>query len=104
MDYRYTSTEERVYVDRALVVSPGDVVDWPDGPPADGHWQPTDETRVELDRLAAEQANADEAERKRAEQQQAPPENTPPSTAETPPVDTVPASSPAKSAAKTAKE
>lgn len=40
MDYRYTSTEERVYADRALVVGPGDVVDWPSGPPADGHWVP----------------------------------------------------------------
>lgn len=39
MDYRYTSTEERVYADRALVVSPGDVVDWAI-PPADGHWAP----------------------------------------------------------------
>ncbi|GAA1030798.1 MULTISPECIES: hypothetical protein [Amycolatopsis] len=60
MDYRYTSTEERVYADRALVVSPGDVVDW-DTPPADGHWvpahgepaPPTAEERAELDAIAA---------------------------------------------------
>lgn len=38
MEYRY-SGEERVYVDRALVVSDGDVVDWAE-PPADGHWTP----------------------------------------------------------------
>ncbi len=38
MEYRY-SGEERVYVDRALVVSDGDVVDWPE-PPDDGHWTP----------------------------------------------------------------
>lgn len=51
-EFRYTSTETRTYVDRALVVSRGDVVDWPDGPPADGHWAPVD----------AEHAAADEAE------------------------------------------
>jgi len=70
VEYQYTSTEERVYVDRALVVSPGDVVDWPDGPPADGHWQPTEETQAELDRLAAEQAAQDAAEQKQGEQKQ----------------------------------
>lgn len=54
-EYRYTSTEERVYPDRALVVGPGDIVDWPAGPPTDGHWEPTEETAAELARLAAEE-------------------------------------------------
>lgn len=58
MDYVYTSTETRVYADRSLQVEPGDTVDWPDGPPADGHWSPTEETQVELDRLEAERAAA----------------------------------------------
>ncbi len=40
--YRFTDTQARVYVDRALVVEPGDVVDWPDNAPADGQWQPAD--------------------------------------------------------------
>ncbi len=41
-DYRFTNTQACVYADRALVVEPGDVVDWPDGPPADGHWEPVE--------------------------------------------------------------
>lgn len=61
MEYRYTSTEERVYPDRGLLVNFDDVVDWPDGPPADGHWVPTDETQAELDRRAAERAAAEQA-------------------------------------------
>lgn len=59
MEYVYKSTEERVYAERGLVANFGDVVDWPDGPPADGHWVPTDETQAELDRLAAERAAAE---------------------------------------------
>ena len=39
-DYRYLNTQAQVYVDRALVVEPGDVVDWPDGAPNDGQWEP----------------------------------------------------------------
>lgn len=39
-EFRFTDTQARVYVDRALVVEPGDVVDWPDGAPDDGQWQP----------------------------------------------------------------
>lgn len=38
MEYRYRG-EERVYVDRAIVVNDGDLVDW-ETPPADGHWEP----------------------------------------------------------------
>ena len=102
--YQYISTEERVYVDRALVVSPGDVVDWTGGAPDDGHWQPTDETRAELDRLAAEQAKVDEAEQKQAGQEQPPGSATPPDTGALP-ADTAPEPSPAKTAArKTSKE
>lgn len=41
-NYRFTNTQARVYVDRALVVEPNDVVDWPDGPPDDGQWEPVD--------------------------------------------------------------
>lgn len=39
--FRFTNSQELVYVDRALVVRPGDVVEW-DQPPADGNWQPAD--------------------------------------------------------------
>jgi hypothetical protein len=37
--YRFTDTQARVYVERALLVEPGDVVDWPDGAPDDGQWE-----------------------------------------------------------------
>lgn len=40
--YRFTDTQPRIYVDRALEVQPGDEVDWPDGPPEDGQWEPVD--------------------------------------------------------------
>lgn len=69
MEYVYKSTEERVYVDRGLTVAPGDAIDWPDGPPADGHWVPTDATQDELDRLAAERAQAEDEPPKTGEQQ-----------------------------------
>lgn len=81
MEYRYKSTEERVYADRGLVANFGDVADWPDGPPADGHWVPTDETQVELDRLAAERAAA-EAEQAKTED---PPQTGEQQSTETPP-------------------
>lgn len=40
--YRFTGTQELIYVDRALVVAPGDEVDWPESAPADGQWEPVD--------------------------------------------------------------
>lgn len=55
MEYRYTSTEERVYADRALVVGPGDVVDWPTVAPADGHWVPVDPGEAHDDADTGEQ-------------------------------------------------
>lgn len=42
--FRFTGTQEVVYVDRALVVSPGEVVDWGE-PPADGHWEPVEPSK-----------------------------------------------------------
>lgn len=36
--FTFIDTQARVYVDRALVVQPGDEVDWPDGAPDDGQW------------------------------------------------------------------
>lgn len=39
--FRFTNTQECIYVDRALVVAPGDIVEW-DQPPADGHWEPAE--------------------------------------------------------------
>jgi hypothetical protein len=42
--YRFTNTQALVYVDRSLVVEPGDLVDWPDGAPEDGHWEPAPAT------------------------------------------------------------
>jgi hypothetical protein len=87
VEYRYTSTEERVYADRALVVSPGDVVDW-DTPPADGHWIPaTDEAAPPT---ADELADTDPW--------------TPAPAPASPPVPPVSAPSPAPAAANTAKE
>lgn len=40
--YRFTDTQVRIYVDRALEVAPGDELEWPDGAPDDGQWQPVD--------------------------------------------------------------
>ena len=45
--YRFTDSQPRVYVDRALLVEPGAVVDWPDGAPDDGQWEPVDDTPAE---------------------------------------------------------
>lgn len=102
MEYVYKSTEERVYADRGLTVVQGDVVDWPEGPPADGHWVPTEETQAELDRRAAERDEAEGAQQKTEE---------PPSggeqTAETPgdgeqaPTDTPTTPAPARGRGKT---
>lgn len=89
MEYRYTSTEERVYADRGLVVTFGETADWPDGPPTDGHWVPTDETQAELDRLAAERAAVEAAQAKTAD----PPQTGEQST-ETPPGETGPTDTP----------
>jgi hypothetical protein len=47
--YRYIGSVERIYVDRSLVVSPGELVDWPAGAPEDGQWQPVDEDQVDDD-------------------------------------------------------
>ncbi|MFD2421672.1 hypothetical protein [Amycolatopsis pigmentata] len=72
--YRFTDTQPRIYVDRALEVQPGDVVDWPDGAPDDGQWEQVDDDEA----TAAEQAESDEQERHLAEQDettdQAPPD------------------------------
>lgn len=38
--FRFIDTQPRVYVDRALEVNPGDEVEWVDGPPDDGQWEP----------------------------------------------------------------
>ena len=39
-EYRYVGVAPRVYVDRSLLVAWGDVVEWPDGAPDDGQWEP----------------------------------------------------------------
>lgn len=49
MEYRYKSTETISYFN-GLVATPGMVVDWDDQPPADGRWEPTEETAAELER------------------------------------------------------
>jgi len=56
--FRFTDTQERVYVDRALVVSPGDVVEWPDGAPDDGQWQPADTAEAQAAQDEQEHAAA----------------------------------------------
>jgi hypothetical protein len=37
--FEFIGPQAVVYVERALEVSPGDVVDWPDGAPDDGNWR-----------------------------------------------------------------
>lgn len=37
--FTYVGEDARTYEERSLVVSPGDTVDWPDGPP-DYRWEP----------------------------------------------------------------
>ena len=92
MEYRYTSTEERVYVDRALTVNSGDVVDWPDGAPEDGHWEPVDLAgNPDLEVLRTAPADGPDALKAAADDAKA---------AESPES----ASRPAKAAAKTTKE
>lgn len=66
MNYRFRDTQARVYVERALLAEPGDVVDWPDGAPDDGQWEPVGDdtpTTAELAEqahLPAEQVGNDE--------------------------------------------
>lgn len=36
--FRFDGPQTQIYVDRALTVNPGDVIEWPGGAPADGHW------------------------------------------------------------------
>lgn len=86
MEYVYKSSEERVYADRGLVVNFCDVVDWPDGPPADGHWATVEEMQAELDRRAAERAEAEAA----AADEQKKTDETPPPGGEQPSGDTGP--------------
>lgn len=57
MLYRFTDTQPRIYVDRALEVAPGDEVDWPDGPPGDGQWEPVDGAPTPATRGGAAQSS-----------------------------------------------
>lgn len=36
--YRFTYRDTTVYPEHGLVAEPGDIHDWPDGPPTDGRW------------------------------------------------------------------
>ena len=38
--HRFTGSQDQIYVDRALLVRPGDVIQWPAGAPDDDHWTP----------------------------------------------------------------
>lgn len=49
MEFLYKSTETIVYWN-GLTATPGMVVDWTGEPPADGRWEPTEETAAELER------------------------------------------------------
>lgn len=43
---RFLSDEPRVYANVPVTASKGDVVDWPDGIPDDGHWEDAGDAKV----------------------------------------------------------
>jgi hypothetical protein len=72
--YRYTPEFSCIYVDRALEVNPGDVVEW-DEMPNDGRWEPVDsETPGGGDNFPDEQARAELAETQQPVDEQPPAE------------------------------
>lgn len=53
--YRFLDTQPRVYVDRALEVQPGDEIEWPDGAPDDGQWEPVSSGKTKTKPAATEE-------------------------------------------------
>jgi hypothetical protein len=41
--YRFTYRDTTIYAAHGVTAAPGDVHDWPDGPPNDGRWTPATE-------------------------------------------------------------
>lgn len=39
--WRFTNSQTLIYPEFGVLAEPGSVHDWPDEPPADGHWEPT---------------------------------------------------------------